>query len=1790
MSALGMLSTDLQSISTESRRKHPEVRDAAEQSLAVLRSSPDEAAASLLKGDKKSDTLLQPVFLSCQTRNSKLASIALGTLQRLVASRLISPSFAPRIISTLSTDCLTGGVDIQLKVLQTLLSLLTAFSDVSGELLAEALLACFKLHESKAAVVSSTAAATLRQLVILVFDKVADEDQNGSAEAAFKSVQLPDGTNIPLRPFARDAYLIFSDLLLLVNSQKAYFLHLTSLSKTFTLELIESVLTNHHQLFRTHSELTALLERQLCPFLLKALSDRPHFPLMLRSVRVVFLFLRQFTRDLSAEAEVFLSVLTKSISGDNINGEKERPTWVRVLSAEVLRGLCAHPDLLASLFELYDLRTSEGRSPVFSNLITALARLASSKPSLLGTNAALSGAHLSTPGLGLPTVHENPSSYDVAGVAGMVASAAVAGVSGVVGGMMGGEGGLSAQSSAMKVPCIDQLDKTDAPVIPDGYVYLLALQTLCTVAEGLHTQTLPIYNTIMERKGQHSALFQGMAPRALDMKELPSDNSETQRLRLSYAMTESGWPALLASLSFFMSTNLSDELFVDVLGAFRALIYVSGVLGLATPRDAFFTSLSKFAVPPRTVSAYDAWTDGPHPTPKTPMLSMDSLAASSSAPSLVPPTLGDRNVACLKVYVSCAHYLAAVLGKSWYDVFETLQNAEHVLGFRIQSKGGQMTGQDPFSPKPPQPPAGGKHTEQKPRHPMLNDLDKDAVSQVIRKLFEASKLLDIAGFTAFVSSLCKLSADMVDMQTRAFEGTMVEDAMTGSQEELASAPATASPTPLSPRSEKVMRRASGMAMPKIVRNGDFGINKLGVVVALNLQRLVLPEAHATLAAVIRHLLMVLSGSMTPSILRLQATDTLDESLLLLSRIFGPETDSTGQVQRQVLDALAAQMSVHSLHGSSSTLEIRKAGLDTLHMILQQAGHTLVLGWETIFQILSSVIRLDLYSFEESTNVVQLGSPKRRPAPIITASVKNDASLIRVAFSSLKLICSDYLPSLSVEQLRLCITTLVTFGQQKEDLNIALTAGGGLLSNLSDYIQTKRIGESAEYDTLWMFLLNQLLVLCDDNRAEARNGSIQTLSRTLQLYGTTMTEAMWDECLWKVLLTLLENLPAKSTDSALSGVSPGPSPPTAVTVTTAQPIDNSWNDTRILAWHSLSAVISEFLAKPICALPSFNLAWTKLLSLIQHAVLSQPNSVGAAAMRALERIMKASNALTDLDSTDHSSFWENSWTTWSKIGLSAVAVDSMRKGYTQDILLALMETGSVVYGLSGKQWDIERCRVLLRISRGVMEYRHSPEYRLDVDSLSPCQAAVLRVIEVLDESVGDTVSLVLKELAYYTRLAFLPFTDGLKSPVTAIPPNSAISNTTAAKKATYIAVAKATMPLLVDRFSSNWTNVQLYNDGAVEDIIAADALPMALKYLCPAASRIGADPPLWKTATSSFISILGKISSGLEQLKDGVRDDALVRIWTEVVQCLEGALTADCSAGLVMPLVEQDSEEQFDRSLLLAMEQHVLPYLGKQKLPIDLVQRLPQLLESSSVLHRPEDELNFVPVPDTHASPLTQDNQPHTPQSVAARSRSEHAIYGDPVSVTALSRERFRYWCFDLLFATCSNSNSDHEPERRRLAALSLPILIGRCKGILASHVADTQLLGNIPFARIREEELLYALRKMLELRLWVGSFWAALSDDPSSNSLAQPNTDPSLPASSIIRDLMLRSSRAHIYVLYGLLCRIAASSHAGPIAWVAPDSALSNTPSKDSPMDPILADARQLACACLLELGTEMAV
>lgn len=72
---------------------------------------------------------------------------------------------------------ISPGHEAQLKVLQALPSLLQNYpGEVRGDLLSTVLHICSSLQNAKNPAVSGTAAATLQQLVITVFDRVASED------------------------------------------------------------------------------------------------------------------------------------------------------------------------------------------------------------------------------------------------------------------------------------------------------------------------------------------------------------------------------------------------------------------------------------------------------------------------------------------------------------------------------------------------------------------------------------------------------------------------------------------------------------------------------------------------------------------------------------------------------------------------------------------------------------------------------------------------------------------------------------------------------------------------------------------------------------------------------------------------------------------------------------------------------------------------------------------------------------------------------------------------------------------------------------------------------------------------------------------------------------------------------------------------------------------------------------------------------------------------------------------------------------------------------------------------------------------------------------------------------------------------------------------------------------------------------------------------------------------------------------------------------------------------------
>jgi len=299
------------------------------------------------------------------------------------------------------------------------------------------------------------------------------------------------------------------------------------------------------------------------------------------------------------------------------------------------------------------------------------------------------------------------------------------------------------------------------------------------------------------------------APASLDISTLPPDEPATIHLGIVRSMVEHGWPALLAALSFIISTNLSDELFIDALTSYQAMTNVAGMLALTTPRDAFLTSLSKFAVPSRVVSSLASYIEPPTPRSSTSLTDNLGLTVPPA-----PPALSERNLVCLKVLISSALFLAGSLEESWYGILEAVQNADYVItlkGSQLQSARRNSTiatGSGAVSRvvSGAGPPDGAKTAPQPLRHPLLADTDSDSIQLAIQRLFEVSKSLEDSAFQDFVKALCKLSSEMVGMQSDR------NDPPANESEGLNELP---NPAGLSPRVGVAhRRRVSGIHLPR----------------------------------------------------------------------------------------------------------------------------------------------------------------------------------------------------------------------------------------------------------------------------------------------------------------------------------------------------------------------------------------------------------------------------------------------------------------------------------------------------------------------------------------------------------------------------------------------------------------------------------------------------------------------------------------------------------------------------------------------------------------------------------------------------------------------------------------------------------------------------------------------------------------------------------------------------------------------------------------------------------------
>ncbi|KAK8329065.1 hypothetical protein V6Z12_A11G294300 [Gossypium hirsutum] len=557
MAFMAVLESDLRALSAEARRRHPAVKDAAEHAILKLRtlSSPSEISLN--------EDIVRIFLMACEVKTVKLSVIGLSCLQKLISHDAVAPSVLNEILPTLKDHAEMSDESVQLKTLQTILIIFQSrLHPESEENMAKALGICLQLLENNRSSdsVRNTAAATFRQAVALVFEHVvlveslpAEKFGSGSYISRTSSVtgdvnRSMNNSELDNNFASRKSSLVretatssgklglrlLEDLTALAAGGSACWLHVSSLQRTFALDILEFILSNYVAMFKILVPYEQVLQHQICSLLMTSLRTNyelegevgePYFRrLVLRSVAHI---IKLYSSSLITECEVFLSMLIKLTFLD-------LPLWHRILVLEILRGFCVEARTLRILFQNFDMHPKN--TNVVEGMVKALARVVSSVQFL------------------------ETSEESLAAVAGMFSSKA-----------KGIEWSLDN-------------DASNAAVLVASEAHAISL-----AIEGL----LGVVFTVASLTDEAVDAGELESPRC---DYVPSAKCTGKTAVLCISMVDSLWLTILDALSLILARSQGEAIVLEILKGYQAFTQACGVLHAIEPLNSFLASLCKFTI------------------------------------------------------------------------------------------------------------------------------------------------------------------------------------------------------------------------------------------------------------------------------------------------------------------------------------------------------------------------------------------------------------------------------------------------------------------------------------------------------------------------------------------------------------------------------------------------------------------------------------------------------------------------------------------------------------------------------------------------------------------------------------------------------------------------------------------------------------------------------------------------------------------------------------------------------------------------------------------------------------------------------------------------------------------------------------------------------------------------------------------------------------------------------------------------------------------------------------------
>lgn len=467
-----------------------------------------------------------------------------------------------------------------------------------------------------------------------------------------------------------------------------------------------------------------------------------------------------------------------------------------------------------------------------------------------------------------------------------------------------------------------------------------------------------------------------------------------------------------------------------------------------------------------------------------------------------------------------------------------------------------------------------------------------------------------------------------------------------------------------------------------------------------------------------------------------------------------------------------------------------------------------------------------------------------------------------------------------------------------------------------------------------------------------------------------------------------------------------------------------NETAVIMVGGVSKILSQNLESMVSS-PNFSELWSQLLvyfsGLLNRKVLEISTAVCIGVTKILAEI-------EDIDKLDQSST-AKLWDLWEG-GIPVFHRDnSQRKKGNQDSVVAYLEllhqmSRFIVHGI-----ELEQVKIVTERLHSCVLHSDSAAYSADIDRMAPVQKIALNSLRNIPTEIPGALYKLVDSIAGFIILAY--------------------EGGDETKSQSYVALSKAAMDLLRTCLLDHMANGKIQDPKLVTRALDALKTPLRLKYQW---RREGKEPSPWKKATTTSLTILETI---VPILKPAPEAPGFWSAVIEISSCITSADTDSCNNPTS---ISQD--QKFDVEAHTRMRALITPLLGLSSVPEPSRRAYVASIFSNSIIH--------IPHPDDLARPG---------QDLLQGLQSIHI--GRTQDLPPTLRSELSYLLLDELFSLASVRESTSE--QLRLARAAAPFLILRAGITIKAYTHDQPLRGRMPQPWSQKKELLYILRKLVEL-------------------------------------------------------------------------------------------------------------